>query len=141
MTAWSNPAQGDDATIFAPASGVGRAAIAVIRVSGAGTWALLERLVSGAPPLPRRASLRRLVDPESGEPLDQALVLWLPGPGTFTGEDQAELHIHGGLAVRAAVLAALSRLPDAAPPWRVSLPGGPFSTGAWTSAPWKAWPI
>jgi tRNA modification GTPase len=56
--------------------------------------------------------LRRLFDSVSGELLDQALVLWLPGPGTFTGEDQAELHIHGGLAVRAAVIAALSRIPD-----------------------------
>jgi tRNA modification GTPase len=55
--------------------------------------------------------LRRLFDPSSGELLDQALVLWLPGPGTFTGEDQVELHLHGGLAVRAAVVAALSRMP------------------------------
>jgi tRNA modification GTPase len=46
-----------------------------------------------------------------GELLDQALVLWLPGPGTFTGEDQVELHVHGGLAVRTAVLRALARLP------------------------------
>jgi tRNA modification GTPase len=108
-------------TIFALASGIGRAGISVIRLSGRDAGEALRALLSPTPrqdgrgsgslPPPRRVSLRRLVDPVSGDILDQALVLWLPGPGTFTGEDQAELHIHGGLAVRAAVLGALSRLP------------------------------
>jgi tRNA modification GTPase len=105
-----------DDTIFALASGFGRAGIAVIRISGPAAAAALGALLDPRPqpdlPKPRRASLRRLFDSVSGELLDQALVLWLPGPGTFTGEDQAELHIHGGLAVRAAVIAALSRIPD-----------------------------
>jgi tRNA modification GTPase len=105
-----------DETIFALASGFGRAGIAVIRISGPAAAAALGALLDPRPqpdlPKPRRASLRRLFDSVSGELLDQALVLWLPGPGTFTGEDQAELHIHGGLAVRAAVIAALSRIPD-----------------------------
>src|SRR4051812_1558951 len=99
-----------DDTIFAPASGAGRAAIAVVRLSGPGTRTVLET-VAGRLPEPRRMTLAVLRDPASGEALDQALVLWMPGPASFTGEDQAELHIHGGLAVRAAVLRTLSGFP------------------------------
>ena len=100
-------------TIFAPASGHGRAAVAVIRLSGPACRAVLERMAGGVPP-PRRLSLRILVGPD-GEPLDRALVAWMPGPHSFTGEDQAELHLHGGLAVRAAVLGTLSRFPGCRP--------------------------
>jgi tRNA modification GTPase len=95
-------------TIFALASGVGRAAVAVMRLSGPGTGALLTRL-AGRLPEPRRASLRRLRDPQ-GEILDEGLVLWFPAPGSYTGEDSAELHLHGGAAVIAAVAEALVRL-------------------------------
>ncbi len=102
-------------TIFAVASGLGRAGIAVIRLSGPECRGALEEMLGGRVPEPRRASLRRLRDPASGEVLDQALVLWFPGPRSFTGEDQAELHIHGGTAVRAAVLAALADLPGLRP--------------------------
>ncbi|HEX8663603.1 MAG TPA: tRNA uridine-5-carboxymethylaminomethyl(34) synthesis GTPase MnmE [Beijerinckiaceae bacterium] len=97
-------------TIFAPASGAGRAAIAVVRLSGPVTRGVLEAMAGGLPS-PRRMALRALRDPASGEVLDRALVLWMPAPESFTGEDQAELHIHGGLAVRAAVLRALSGIP------------------------------
>jgi tRNA modification GTPase len=98
-----------DDTIFAIASGHGRAAVCLIRISGSGCRRVLETL-AGKLPEPRRAVVRVLREPGSGEPLDQALVLWMPGPGSFTGEDQAELHIHGGLATRSAVLRALSSL-------------------------------
>lgn len=94
-------------TIFALASGAGRAAIAVLRISGPGTEALLRRL-AGRPPRPRVASLRRLRDPRDGEALDEALVLWFPGPRSYTGEDAAELHLHGGRAVVAGVAEALA---------------------------------
>jgi tRNA modification GTPase len=94
-------------TIFAPATGFGRAAVAVIRISGPQASALLHA-IAGNLPEPRRLSLRRLRDPRSGEALDQALVAWMPGPNSFSGEDQAELHLHGSLAVRVAVLRALS---------------------------------
>src|SRR5688572_33133113 len=94
-------------TIFAPATGFGRAAVAVIRISGPQASALLHA-IAGNLPDPRRLSLRRLRDPRSGEALDQALVAWMPGPNSFSGEDQAELHLHGSLAVRVAVLRALS---------------------------------
>lgn len=95
----------DPDTIFAPASGAGLAAIAVMRLSGPATPAILHAL-AGAPPPPRRASLRRLRGPD-GETLDHAMVLWFPAPASYTGEDAAELHLHGGRAVTEAVAAAL----------------------------------
>lgn len=99
-----------DDTIFALASGQGRTAISVIRISGGRVRAILETVAGGLPSEPRRMMLRRLVEPSSGETLDRALVVWMPAPASFTGEDQAELHIHGGTAVRAAVLAALDSI-------------------------------
>lgn len=103
-----------DDTIFAIASGHGRAAVCLIRISGKESRAILERM-AGKMPEPRRAVVRTLTDPATDEPLDQALVLWMPAPRSFTGEDQAELHIHGGLATRAAVLRALGSLDGCRP--------------------------
>ncbi len=96
-------------TIYAPASGSGRSAISVIRISGPATQATIDAL-AGPRPEARRAVVRALRQPQTGEILDRALVLWLPGPASFTGEDMAELHIHGGIAVRAAVVRALGEL-------------------------------
>jgi tRNA modification GTPase len=96
-------------TIFALSSGHPPAAVAVVRVSGPRARAALECLV-GRVPEPRRAALARVRDPEAKEPIDQALVLWFPGPASETGEDMAELQLHGGRAVIAATLAALGRL-------------------------------
>lgn len=97
-------------TIFALSTPPGRAGIAVLRLSGPETGRALEALTGGLPPAPRRASLRALQDPRTGETIDRGLVLWFPGPGSFTGEDLAELHIHGGPAVIAAAVAALEGL-------------------------------
>lgn len=96
-------------TIFALSSGAPPAAIAVVRVSGPGAGAAL-RALAGTLPEPRRAALRTLR--VSRETLDRALVLWFPGPTTATGEDLAELHLHGGRAVVAAVERALAAMPD-----------------------------
>ena len=104
----------DKAVIFAPATGVGRAAVSIVRVSGAGTRGVLETLC-GRVPQPRRASLMTLRDPAKGDDLDQALVLWFPGPASFTGEDMAELQCHGGRSVLSAVLRALDALPQCRP--------------------------
>ncbi|MDO8295222.1 MAG: tRNA uridine-5-carboxymethylaminomethyl(34) synthesis GTPase MnmE [Caulobacter sp.] len=95
-------------TIFAPATAPGRAALAVVRISGPGTGDLLTALADGRP-APRRASLRRLRD-IGGALIDEALVLWFPGPASYTGEDCAELHLHGGQAVVEAAIGALSHL-------------------------------
>jgi tRNA modification GTPase len=107
-------------TIFAQAtSTAGLAGLAVIRISGPHAGAALSSL-SGAPlPAPRFATRAFLRDPESGEPLDDCLVLWFPAPHSYTGEDVAELHIHGGFAVVEGVLAALGASPD----FRLAQPG------------------
>ena len=94
-------------TIFALASGSARAAIAVLRLSGPGSGPAVAALCDGALPAPRHASLRRLRD-RSGGLLDHALVLWLPGPASYTAEDSAELHLHGGRAVIDGVAAVLT---------------------------------
>ncbi len=96
-------------TIFALSSGVLPAALAVIRVTGCSASGALQRLM-GRLPDPRRAVLASLRG-QSGDLLDRAMVLWLPGPATVTGEDVVELHCHGGRAVVAAVLAALAQMP------------------------------
>ena len=96
-------------TIFATSSGAPPAAIAIIRVSGPHAGEALTRL-TGRLPVARRASFAHLRK-GPGEVLDQALVLWLPGPATATGEDIAELHCHGGRAVIAAVEAELATMP------------------------------
>jgi tRNA modification GTPase len=95
----------NDDTIFAPMTAAGRSALTVIRISGLRTHAAVQSLCGGCPP-PRRASLRGLRDGR-GDHLDQAIVLWLPGPATYTGEDVAELHLHGGRAVLDGVADAL----------------------------------
>src|SRR3979409_2472213 len=96
-------------TIFALSSGRPPAAIAVVRVSGPRAGKALTAL-AGRLPEPRPDRLARLRDPANGEPLDEALALWFPSPRSETGEDMAELQLHGGRAVVAAVLAALGRL-------------------------------
>jgi tRNA modification GTPase len=93
-------------TIFALSSGHGKAGVAVIRVSGRSAGVALDRMVAPRP-APRQAAFRRVRHPETGEVLDDALVLWFPGPKSETGEDMAELHVHGGRAVILSVVRAL----------------------------------
>ena len=99
----------DRDTIFALSSGRPPAAIAVVRVSGPRARVALEKM-TGRLPEPRRAALARVRDPATGDVIDEGLALWFPGPKSETGEDMAELQIHGGRAVIAAVLTALARL-------------------------------
>jgi tRNA modification GTPase len=97
-------------TIFAPATAPGRAGIAIIRVSGPQAGDALAALGGKAPSQPRIATRARFCDPASGVPLDDGIAIWFPAPASFTGEDVAELHVHGGRATVAAMLAALGRL-------------------------------
>jgi tRNA modification GTPase len=95
-----------DQTIFALSSGRPPNAISVVRVSGPHAGAILSAL-AGRNPLPRKAT-RALIRDENQRPIDDAVVLWFPGPKSATGEDVAEFHVHGGRAVLAALFAALS---------------------------------
>jgi tRNA modification GTPase len=97
-------------TIFASGTGAGRAAIAVIRLSGPRAAEALARL-AGALPAARFANFVKFRHPVSNELLDEGLALWFPGPRSPTGEDYAELHIHGGRAILAVFFGALGALP------------------------------
>lgn len=103
-------------TIFAPASGSGKAAIAIIRVSGIQTRFIVET-ICGSLPKPRQASLRILSGSHGA--IDRGLVLWFPAPDSFTGEDCAEFQVHGSLAVVKALLTRLAEFDVC----RLALPG------------------
>ncbi|HRP11977.1 MAG TPA: tRNA uridine-5-carboxymethylaminomethyl(34) synthesis GTPase MnmE [Terricaulis sp.] len=103
------------ATIIALASGAGRAGVALIRLSGPDAGAALKALTGRDLPKPRMATREAFCDPRSGVSLDDGLALWFPGPASFTGEDVAELHVHGGPAVIAAVIDAALSLPGVRP--------------------------
>lgn len=99
-------------TIFAVSTARGKAGIAVVRISGPETGAALRALKgNNRMPWPRFARPMHLKDPNTGETLDEVLVLWFPGPASVTGEDVAELHLHGGRAVIDGVLSCLGRIP------------------------------
>jgi tRNA modification GTPase len=97
-----------DQTIFALSSGRPPSAIAIVRVSGPQARVVLE-LLAGKIPAPRMAMRALLRDP-NGDEIDDAVVLWFPRPASATGEDVAELHVHGGRAVLASLFAALSSI-------------------------------
>jgi tRNA modification GTPase len=99
----------DRSTIFALSSGRPPAAVAVVRICGSQAGRALETLI-GRLPAPRRATLARVRDPADGEMIDEALALWFPGPKSETGEDMAEIQVHGGPAVIAGLLGALGRI-------------------------------
>lgn len=101
-------------TIFAPATSAVPAGVAIIRISGPDAGAALERLTGQSVPVPRVATRVRIAD-ALGELIDDGLALWFPAPRSFTGENVAELHIHGGRAVVSAVLDALSDCPGLTP--------------------------
>ncbi|KAI8575977.1 hypothetical protein K450DRAFT_180015 [Umbelopsis ramanniana AG] len=111
------PQAGPD-TIFALSTAPGKAGVAVIRISGKNA----EEVSTGTPiavlkmthmkklPAPRQAVLKKIYHPSSKELLDKGIVLWFPGPQSYTGEDTAEFHIHGGNAVTRSVLDALGSI-------------------------------
>ena len=95
-----------EATIIALASGAGRAGVAVIRVSGESAGDVLRALTDRELPKPRYATRMAFCAPNSGVSLDDGIALWFPAPASFTGEDVAELHVHGGQAVIASIIAS-----------------------------------
>jgi tRNA modification GTPase len=96
-------------TIYALCSGIGRAGVAVVRISGPDSGLVVLAIAGGPLPEPRRATLRMLRDPCGGEVLDQALVLWFPGSASFTGMPSAEFQVHGSRAVLQGLLRAIGR--------------------------------
>lgn len=97
-------------TIYALSSGSGRAGIAVVRISGPDAGSVVKKLC-GTLPVPRHATLRKLTSMRDGGFLDRGLVLWFAAPSSFTGEDMAEFHIHGGLAVVRGLFDELAAMP------------------------------
>ncbi|MDA0260580.1 MAG: tRNA uridine-5-carboxymethylaminomethyl(34) synthesis GTPase MnmE [Proteobacteria bacterium] len=95
-------------TIFALSSGGGRAGIAIVRISGRFAGRAVEALTDSPLPVARRATLAGFRNPVDGEVVDRGMLLWFPGPHSFTGEDVAELHVHGGPAVVSAILMVLA---------------------------------
>ncbi|MCY4394354.1 MAG: tRNA uridine-5-carboxymethylaminomethyl(34) synthesis GTPase MnmE [Rhodospirillaceae bacterium] len=104
----------DRDTIVALSSGAGKAGIAVIRASGPGAASCVRHVAGGDVP-PRRAALRALRDGPAGAAVDRGLVLWLPGPGSVTGEDVAEFQVHGSPAVIGKLLSILCALDGVRP--------------------------
>ncbi len=102
-------------TIFALASGVGRAGVAVIRLSGQASSNVCQELTGAPPPPARKAQLVTISSPLDGEIIDRGLVLWFPAPASFTGEDVLEFHLHGGPAVLAMMFEAMQRRCDVRP--------------------------
>ena len=86
-------------TIFALSSGPGLSGVAVIRISGKETIKVLKKLTGEKLPVPRMASLRKINKINTNELIDEGLILWFPGPDSYTGEDMAEFHVHGSRAV------------------------------------------
>ncbi len=101
-------------TIFALASGRGKAGIAIIRVSGPRSAAAVKSLTGSLPP-PRRATVKRIANPAERKTIDDGVILWFPGPHSFTGEDCAEFQVHGSRPVVQALLQALAEEPDMRP--------------------------
>ena len=98
-------------TIFALSSGQGKCGVAVVRVSGPKTPdALLQVVKAKRLPTAKMVNLTKLYNPADGEAVDKGLVVWFPGPQSFTGEDVCEFHVHGGPAVVTAMHSVLGNI-------------------------------
>jgi len=97
-------------TIYALSSGPGISGIAVIRVSGKNTAEVVKKITGSKLPVPRVASLTKFIKNGKKELLDEGVIIWFPGPNSYTGEDLAEFHIHGSIAVINAMHSAISKI-------------------------------
>ena len=97
-------------TIYALSSGPGISGVAVIRVSGTSTSKVIKKLTNSRLPIPRVATLKKLNKNGGKELIDEGVVIWFPGPNSYTGEDLAEFHVHGSRAVISAMHAAISKV-------------------------------
>ena len=97
-------------TIFALSSGPGVSGVAIIRVSGPDTSEVIKKLTNKELPAQRVATLRKINKTNSSELIDEGIIIWFPGPNSYTGEDMAEFHVHGSKAVIEALLSSISRI-------------------------------
>ena len=97
-------------TIYALSSGPGVSGVAIIRISGSEASKVIKSLTSKEIPTPRMATLRKINNINTSELIDEAIILWFPGPESYTGEDMAEIHVHGGKAGVLAVQNEISKI-------------------------------
>ncbi len=97
-------------TIYALSSGPGISGVAIVRISGKDTASVVKILTGKSLPAPRMASLRKINKIDTSELIDEGIILWFPGPESYTGEDMAEFHIHGSKAVIDALHASISKI-------------------------------
>ena len=97
-------------TIYALSTGPGISGVAIIRISGPQSSKVIKKLTDNELPLPRVATLRKINNVNTSELIDEAIILWFPGPESYTGEDMAEIHVHGGKAVIRAVQDEISKV-------------------------------
>ena len=97
-------------TIFALSSGIGVAGIAVIRISGPEAKNVILKLTKAPFPKPKLATLKKINNINNSRPIDEGIILWFPGPQSYTGEDMAEIHTHGSRAVINALLRSISQI-------------------------------
>ena len=97
-------------TIYALSSGPGVSGVAIVRISGSEASEIIKSLTGKEIPSPRIATLRKINNINTSELIDEGIILWFPGPESYTGEDMAEIHIHGGKAVIQALLNTISKV-------------------------------
>ena len=97
-------------TIYALSSGPGISGVAVVRVSGKETSEVIKKLTGEELPPPRVATLKKIIKIDTNELIDEGVIIWFPGPNSYTGDDLAEFHVHGSRAVVSALHSSISKL-------------------------------
>ena len=97
-------------TIYALSSGAGVSGIAVVRISGKDTLKIINQISDGKPPIARVATIKKFNKINTSELIDEGILIWFPGPESYTGEDMAEIHVHGSIAVVRSILDELSKI-------------------------------
>ena len=97
-------------TIYSLSTGAGSSGVAIIRLSGSASEEVLKILTRKQTPKPRLASLRRIHSPVNQDAIDEGIVIWFPGPNSYTGEDVVEFHVHGGPTITEEVLKSISTI-------------------------------
>ncbi len=106
-------------TIYALSSGPGISGVAIIRISGSDASKAITLLTGKPVPSPRVASLRKINNINTSELIDEGIIIWFPGPESYTGEDMVEIHVHGGKAIVLALQNELSNIEN----FRLAQPG------------------